>query len=281
LENWTDFFVGGWGAEVEVEVSAAGSGHAVCAMADLSGRRRLLLHVSVLGLPLRLLVLVLVDTAGVGAGVGAGVSLADSPACRILIMGDSSSLGTSSSGGAAADDGADFGVPSAEEDRMENSSTTVLGTVLAVETRSSSAAAASSCFGDDGGEDLAARSRSIRRWADVLSSRGSVAESSAAVSSGRLPPPDEFLPPELVSFRRVASAVRVRISPGMREWTAVLRWAWKWVVGDGLLATMLRCYSLGLAGIGFFLCVMLVIVRLCVMLVIVRLTGGCNGNCSA
>ena len=221
-----------------MEVSAAGSGHAVCAMADLSGRRRrLLLHVSVLGLPLRLLLLVLVDTAGVGAGVGAGVSLADSPACWTLIMGDSSSLGTSSSGGAAADDGADFGVPSAEEDRMD-SSTTVLGTVLAVETRSSSAAAASSCFGDDGGEDLAARSRSIRRWTDVLSSRGSVAESSVGAAAGSGLP----LLPEL--RRRVASALRVRISPGMREWTVVMRW---WVVG-GRLATMLRVYSsLGLA----------------------------------
>ena len=219
---------------VAVEVSAAVSGDAVRAMADLSERRRLpVVHVPALHAELLLLEEFDVSSfagAGAGDGVGAGVSLADSPICLTMTSHGSSTSGTtflSAAGGAAAaaDEIAGLGGVS---------STTVLGTVLAVDARSRRSASPphGADFGSSAEADLASR-RSIRRWTDVLSSRGSVAESSVGAAAGSGLP----LLPEL--RRRVASALRVRISPGMREWTVVMRW---WVV-DGRLATMLRVYS--------------------------------------
>ena len=179
----------------------------VRAMADLSGRRRLVpvvVHVPALHTEIILLEEVEVSSlgAGAGAGVGAGVSLADSPVC--LTRTRDSFSGTFFS---ATDESADS---PPVEDRRESSTA-----VLAVDARRRSPSAACADFGSSTEADLAS-SRSIRRWTDVLSSRGSVAASSEA-GSGRPPKPVGFLLPEL--RRRVASALRVRISPGMREWT--------------------------------------------------------------
>ena len=150
-------------------------------MADLSGRRRLLVGL----LPLHAVVLLEgfesssfgTAVGGAGAGGGGGVSLADLPVNLTTTAGSAS--GTffffSSSGGAAEFEIAVLGgVVETDDDRRENeSSTTVLGTVLAVDARRSSSGDAVASVD----VDLANSSRSIRRWTDVLSSRGSVAAS--------------------------------------------------------------------------------------------------------
>ena len=201
-------------------MAVAVSAH-VWAMADLSGRRRLLVGL----LPLHAVVLLEgfesssfgTAVGGTGAGAGGGVSLADLPVNLTTTAGSAS--GTFfffSSSGAAADFeiAALGGVVETDDDRRENeSSTTVLGTVLAVDARRSSSGDAVASVD----VDLANSSRSIRRWTDVLSSRGSVAASESAGEAGGSGLPPEFwnLPglPELL--RRIASAWRVRTSPGM------------------------------------------------------------------
>lgn len=188
-------------------------------MADLSGRRRLLVGL----LPLHAVVLLEgfesssfgTAVGGAGAGGGGGVSLADLPVNLTTTAGSASGTFFFSSGGAAdLEIAALGGVVETDDDRRETeSSTTVLGTVLAVDARRSSSGDAVASVDDD----LANSSRSIRRWTDVLSSRGSVASESAGEAGAGSGFPPEFwnLPglPELL--RRIASAFRVRTSPGM------------------------------------------------------------------